>query len=61
MTRDRKLHDRAGRDHTPDAHLFSGAAGVSPEINAISTLLIAGVAALVVTASLILKREKLMA
>ncbi|MFM8748541.1 ABC transporter permease [Rhabdaerophilum sp.] len=33
--------------------------GVSPEINAISTLLIAGVAALVVTASLILKREKL--
>jgi len=32
--------------------------GVSPEINAISTLLIAGVAALVVTASLILKREK---
>jgi len=35
--------------------------GVSPEINAISTLLIAGVAALVVTASLILKREKLIA
>ncbi len=33
--------------------------GVSPEINAISTLLIAGVAALVVTASLLLKREKL--
>lgn len=35
--------------------------GVSPEINAISTLLIAGVAVLVVTASLILKREKLLA
>lgn len=35
--------------------------GVSPEINAISTLLIAGVAALVVTASLLLKREKLLA
>ncbi len=35
--------------------------GVSPEINAISTLLIAAVAALVVTASLLLKREKLLA
>lgn len=34
--------------------------GVSPEINAISTLLIAGVAALVVTASLLLKRERLL-
>jgi putrescine transport system permease protein len=34
--------------------------GVSPEINAISTLLIAGVAALVVTASLLLKREKML-
>lgn len=34
--------------------------GVSPEINAISTLLITGVAALVVTASLLLKRERLL-
>ncbi len=54
-SRHRELHDGAGRHHAADEDLSEVRLGVTPEINAISTILIAIVATFVVGASIATK------